>query len=133
MPLRAKSGSEARGPREAASSAQVCSVGVVHLEALKRVLVSMPPVDELARVTELFALLASETRLRILLALAHEELCVCDIAEAVGQSVSATSHQLRSLRQVGLVQHRSEGKLVFYRLCDVDVGSVIARAREVVA
>lgn len=122
-----------RRSRSVDQAAPRCTVNVVHLDALKRVRASTPPDEELARATDLFAVLASETRLRILLALDTEELCVCDLAEAVGQSVSATSHQLRSLRQVGLVQHRSEGKLVFYRLGDVDVGSIITRARELVA
>ncbi len=74
--------------------------------------------DLLQQVAELFKVLAHPTRLRIILALAREEFCVCDMSQLLGLSDSATSHQLQILRRMGLVSYRMEGKLVYYSLRD---------------
>ena len=118
-------------PRTSATSAPVCAADVVHLAAVKRAKKAAPSDEALGRSAELFSVLSSETRLRILLALGSAELCVCDLAQVVGQSVSAISHQLRSLRQLGLVKHRSQGKLVFYSLGDTDLLHMITAAQGV--
>jgi DNA-binding transcriptional ArsR family regulator len=70
-------------------------------------------VEEIA---ETFSALAHPTRVRILQALAHGELCVCEISEVVELSISAASHQLRLLRGLRLVRARHAGKLVYYSL-----------------
>lgn len=74
--------------------------------------------EELAYLAGLFQMLASTTRLRIIEALAEGELCVGDLADLVGVSHSAVSHQLRQLRQMRLVRYRKNGKLALYRLDD---------------
>ncbi|MGQ9866986.1 MAG: ArsR/SmtB family transcription factor [Pseudanabaenaceae cyanobacterium] len=70
---------------------------------------------------EVFALLADPNRLRILSALAQQELCVCDLAAAVTMNESTVSHQLRLLRSQRLVSFRKEKRRVFYRLQDQHV------------
>jgi DNA-binding transcriptional ArsR family regulator len=65
-----------------------------------------------------FRVLGDPTRLRILDALAHGELCVCDIASLINISESAVSHQLRLLRGMRLVRPRRAGRLVYYSLDD---------------
>lgn len=67
---------------------------------------------------ELFKLLAHPTRLQILRALAREELCVCDLAQVLGLSVSATSYQLQAMRRARVVRYRTEGKLAYYRVAN---------------
>lgn len=67
---------------------------------------------------ETFRILGDPTRLRIVDALAEGELCVCDIAEHVGMSESAVSHQLRLLRAQRIVRGRREGRCVYYTLDD---------------
>ena len=52
-------------------------------------------------------------------------MCVCDIAQVLGMSISAISHQLRVLKQARLVKYRREGKTVFYSLSDDHVRSII--------
>lgn len=85
------------------------------------------PADALVmRTTALFAAFADPTRFRILEALAREERCVCDLAELVGVSQSAVSHQLRLLRDRELVTYRREGNRAIYRLADAHVESLIA-------
>ena len=74
--------------------------------------------DAVTDLTETFRALGDPTRVRILDALSHGELCVCDLAALVRMSESAVSHQLRLLRTLRLVRPRREGRMVFYALDD---------------
>ncbi|MCU0566815.1 MAG: metalloregulator ArsR/SmtB family transcription factor [Oculatellaceae cyanobacterium Prado106] len=84
--------------------------------------VSLPqtPLDseKAQRMAEFLGYLADPNRLRILSILAHQEICVGDLAAAVGMNESAVSHQLRTLRAIRLVSSRKQGRHVFYRLQD---------------
>ena len=71
---------------------------------------------QLGELAELYKLLGNATRLKILLALAEQELCVCDVAHVLGLTVAATSHQLKLLRDRGWLAMRNDGKMVYYRL-----------------
>jgi DNA-binding transcriptional ArsR family regulator len=71
--------------------------------------------------TEIFRVLGDGTRVRILDALSASELCVGDIAERLGLSESAVSHQLRLLRSARIVRPRREGRMIFYALDDKHV------------
>lgn len=83
------------------------------VNTLKR---SLPSVNKLTKLAEIFKVLGDTTRAKILLSLSKGELCVCDISHILGLSISAVSHQLRLLRNSGLVRYRSEGKMAFYSL-----------------
>ena len=73
--------------------------------------------ETLQETAQLFAILGDATRLRILSALREgDELCVCDLADILQMQVSAVSHQLRRLRDRGLVQNRREGPTIYYSL-----------------
>jgi DNA-binding transcriptional ArsR family regulator len=67
---------------------------------------------------ELFKVYSGSTRVKVLCALQHSEMCVCDIAVLLGMTKSAISHQLRVLRHARLVKYRKEGKVVYYSLDD---------------
>jgi DNA-binding transcriptional ArsR family regulator len=71
-----------------------------------------------ARLADTFKALSDPTRVRIISALLHDELCVYELVEAVGMSQSAVSHQLATLREMRLVRFRKEGRHVFYALDD---------------
>jgi ArsR family transcriptional regulator len=75
-----------------------------------------------------FRVLGDPTRVRILDALAPGELCVCDIAELVGISESAVSHQLRLLRGMRLVRPRRAGRLVYYAVDDHHILELLKQA-----
>ena len=77
-------------------------------------------------VADVFKLLGDPTRLMILRALGEGELCVCEIAELLGLSVSAISHQLRKLRDRRLVACRMDGRFAHYRLADASLASLLA-------
>lgn len=72
-----------------------------------------------------FKVVGDETRMKILCTLSEGELCVNDIAEAVGMTKSAVSHQLKLLRDEGLIKSRREGKNIFYSLDDQHVVDLI--------
>lgn len=74
--------------------------------------------DDVIDLAETFRALGDPTRVRMLDALSHGELCVCDLAALVGMSESAVSHQLRLLRNLRLVRPRRAGRMVFYALDD---------------
>ncbi len=59
--------------------------------------------------------------MKVLQALAAQELCVCDLANLLGTSESAMSHQLRVLRSRKIVRFRKEGKMAYYTLDDEHV------------
>lgn len=74
-------------------------------------------VDE--RVSALMAALSAPTRIRVLFALLESgELSAGEISKSVSMSESATSHQLRVLRDRGLVKRRREGRAAIYSLAD---------------
>jgi DNA-binding transcriptional ArsR family regulator len=68
--------------------------------------------------TEIFRVLGDPTRVRILDLLSREELCVGDVANRLGVTESAVSHQLRLLRNTRVVRSRREGRMIFYALDD---------------
>lgn len=110
-----------------------CDDRVVHVEAVRAAREALPTGQVLAGLTDLFAALGDPTRLRIIAALASRELCVCDLAAAIGQTESAVSHQLRILRDLGLVRSRREGRLVYYALDDDHVSVLYRHAADHVA
>lgn len=59
---------------------------------------------------------ADETRLRLLMALRHQELCVCQLQALLHLAPSTVSAHLRLLTQAGLIERRREGKWVYVRL-----------------
>ncbi|HEX3017392.1 MAG TPA: metalloregulator ArsR/SmtB family transcription factor [Caproicibacter sp.] len=90
----------------------------IHNELVTKTLQSMPDLDTLFSLAELFKLFGDTTRIRIMCALFNSELCVCDIAEILGMGQSAISHQLRLLRAEHLVRVRRSGKQSYYSLDD---------------
>jgi ArsR family transcriptional regulator len=84
------------------------------------------PVDEVVRdAAEVFQALANPVRIRIMHALTHRELCVGDLARALGLRMSALSHQLAFLRRLKLIAARENGRQTFYRVIDDFVGEVV--------
>ncbi len=110
-----------------------CPDRIVHVEAVRAARASLPDGGVLGNLADFFAALSDPTRLRIVAALAHQELCVCDVAATVGISESAISHQLRTLRQLGLVRTRREGRRVYYALDDDHVSDLYRQGVEHVA
>ena len=107
-----------------------CEVHCVHPEAVARVEAALPDDALIERATTLTKVVSDPTRLRILSALALEELCVCDLAVIAGINESTMSHQLRHLRALGLVTFRKVGRIAYYRLANDHVTRLIADVLE---
>jgi len=108
----------------------MCACEHVHESTVMQKREAMPEETVLYALSELFKVFGDGTRLRILFALEGEETCVCDLAQLLGMTKSAVSHQLKILRQSNLIAYRRVGKNVFYSLADAHVGSVIETALE---
>ena len=76
-------------------------------------------------VADFFKVFGDATRVKMLVLLSQQELCVGELAEAMGMTQSAVSHQLRVLRQNSLVKTRKDGKNVCYSLDDDHVKTVL--------
>lgn len=87
----------------------------------------MPPEEELQDLGEFFKVFGDTTRLKILYVLLCSEMCVYDIANMLGMSQSAISHQLRVLKQMDLVKNRREGKTIFYSLADSHIVTILSQ------
>lgn len=107
-----------------------CAEHANHPSALHQVEHDLPSDESLYDLAELFKVFGDSTRIKILYALFEAELCVCDIAQLLGVSQSAVSHQLRVLKSTRLVKPRREGKAVFYSLADDHVRKIIAQGME---
>jgi DNA-binding transcriptional ArsR family regulator len=102
-----------------------CEVNVVDARKVTNVRRKMHSADAIQLLAETFRVLGDATRVKIVFALVHEELCVCDLATVVGASQSAVSHSLRTLRQMDLVRFRKVGKIAYYSLDDEHIGRLI--------
>jgi DNA-binding transcriptional ArsR family regulator len=96
--------------------ADSCKVICFNVEKVKEVKKSLPTEREFEELVELYAALGNITRLKIIFSLAKGELCVCDIANVLGLSIPATSHQLKYLYERKLLKYRNDGKMVYYSL-----------------
>ena len=102
----------------------------LHEEAVAAVRKQMPDEDDLYDLAELYKVFGDSTRIKILYVLFAAELCVYDIAQLLGMTQSAVSHQLRILTNNKLVKFRREGKTVFYALDDDHVRSILKLGME---
>ena len=109
---------------------ECCGFLCVHENTVAQVLSQMPSDEHLYDLAELFKVFGDSTRIKILYALFESELCVCDIAQLLGLTQSAISHQLRVLKNTRLVKPRRDGKTVFYSLADDHVRRIIAQGME---
>ena len=91
-----------------------CEITQVHQGAVDQVRQVLPPDEVLSDLADLFKIFGDSTRIKILYALLRSELCVCDIADLLGLTQSAISHQLRVLRSSKLVKFRRDGKTLYY-------------------
>lgn len=105
-----------------------CEEYLVHLDNVRQVQQEVLETDKAQRMAEFFSALSDPHRLKLLSALAQQELCVCDLAASVKMGESAVSHQLRVLRSQRLVKYRRQGRNVYYSLAD---DHIIALYREV--
>lgn len=103
---------------------EICEVNCTNIKNINVIKEKMLDEEVFYEISDLFKLFSDSTRIKILWALSIKELCVCDIADSLGMTQSAISHQLRLLKQSKLVKFRKEGKIVYYSLDDEHVHSI---------
>ena len=101
-----------------------------HHSLLDEVHQVIPDDELLCDLADLFKIFADSTRIKILYGLFESEMCVCDIAQLLGMTQSAISHQLQVLKKSKLVKYRREGKTVFYSLADSHVRAILGQGME---
>ncbi len=107
-------------------SPEQCEVECLRPELVLPLLGRVMDAASAEQVSQVFALLADPTRLRILHALSLcDELCVCDLAVLIGSSQSAVSHQLRVLRSHDVIRRRKDGRIMYYTLSDEHVRNAL--------
>ena len=109
---------------------ETCEWVHTHEDIVRKVTQEMPGEEVLYNLAELFKIFGDSTRIKILYVLFASEMCVCDIAQLLGMTQSAISHQLRALKQSRLVKSRREGKTVFYSLADGHVRTILDQGIE---
>ena len=102
----------------------------VHDQVVAQVRETLPPEQTHSDLAELFKIFGDSTRIKILYVLFESEMCVCDIAQLLGMSQSAISHQLQVLKKSKLVKYRRKGKTVFYSLADSHVRTILGQGME---
>ena len=113
-----------------ADCADLCESRTIHEDRIQRAQDSALGTRDIDLATRTFKAMGDPTRLQILWALQHEEMCVCDIAALLDISESAVSHQLRMLRDLDLVANRRDGTILYYRLNDHHVSQLMKLALE---
>ena len=102
-------------------SSDRCAVTTIDTEKVRRAQKDLLDGLTASRLSAVFKALSDPTRLRIVSLLAHHELCVCDVAAALGMTQSAVSHQLHQMREMRLVRKRRDGRMMYYSLDDKHV------------
>ncbi len=104
---------------------ELCSEKCIDQKKVTEPVKTIPDLEDIEQMAQIFKALSDPSRLKIVLALLTQEHCVCDIAVICNQTDSAISHQLRILRTLKIVKNRREGKIIYYSLDDDHVISLI--------
>ncbi len=92
---------------------------------IEKVRKNMPNYNTITDLSDFFKILGDSTRLQILMALERSELCVSELSHLLNMTISAISHQLKSLKNAKLVKLRKAGKTVFYSLDDDHINKLL--------
>jgi ArsR family transcriptional regulator, lead/cadmium/zinc/bismuth-responsive transcriptional repressor len=118
------------GGRATRRSAPVCDVFAQDERQIRRVAARAAAPAEATRVAATFRLLGHPTRVRIVDALRHSDLCVCDLSVLLDMKISTISHQLALLKQHNMVRGRRDGKMIHYSLDDRHVRALYDQCLE---
>ena len=105
-------------------TAEMCDCNVIHENVDEDVKSKMLDNEFITEISTFFKILGDNTRVKILFALDHNEMCVCDIANVLNMTKSSISHQLSYLKDLNIIKSRKSGKEVYYSLDDEHVKEV---------
>lgn len=107
-----------------------CDCDIIHEDKVGEVKKRLLQEDILLEMADFYKALSDSTRIKILDVLYEGEFCVCDISVLINMTKSASSHQLKYLREMNLIKSRRQGKEVYYSLADRHVKEVFEISRE---
>ena len=108
----------------------ICEIKSIRTELLDEITNKIEDDNIIQKTSELFKLLGDPNRIKIILALGHHELCVCELSLLIDMSQSSVSHQLRHLRNANIVKFRKENKQIFYSLTDRKILKILKEGEE---
>lgn len=85
---------------------------------------ALPQEEKMEAIGRIFQALSDPTRWKIILTLTKHELCVADLAEILGVSLSGILHHLKGLRDNRIVKFRRDGNTIYYSVDDAHVGNL---------
>ena len=100
------------------NSEDICEIKTIRSDIISEIKNKMENTDSIGKICNLFKILGDVNRVKIIMALQYEELCVCELSLILDMSQSSVSHQLRQLRNSNIVKFRKNNKHVFYSLAD---------------
>ena len=109
----------------------VCEIKSIRQDILNELSKEMATDETYENISKIFKILGDYNRLRIITALNHEELCVCELSLLLDMSQSSISHQLRLLRHNNIVKFKKENKKVFYSLNKKEFYDLIKKGEEI--
>ena len=107
-----------------------CECDIINEDKVGEVKKRLLHEDILLEMADFYKALSDSTRIKILDVLYEGEFCVCDISVLINMTKSATSHQLKYLREMNLIKSRRQGKEVYYSLADRHVKEVLEISRQ---
>lgn len=107
-----------------------CGHGKEHGERVIKAKKDIPCDDDLQKVCNIFRVLSEPSRMKIVWALREGEMCVYHIVEACGGNQSAVSHQLRVLKDNGVIKCRREGQNILYSIADGHIEEILKMSEE---
>jgi len=105
---------------------EVCDCRMINPRVVEETRAKIEEVKIFSKMADFYKIMGDETRMKIIYALMQNELCVNDIANVVSMSKSSVSHQLRKLREYGVLKNRRDGKEVYYSLDDDHVVEIFS-------
>ena len=112
------------------SSRDLCEIKSIRSDLIDEISHKMKEDDTIQKTCSLFKLLGDTNRVKIILALQYNELCVCELSLLLDMSQSSVSHQLRHLRNADIVKFRKENKQIFYSLANEDIIEILEKGEK---
>lgn len=107
-----------------------CEETIIHPDIVEKLKKELLTEQKSYKLSEFFKIFGDLTRIRIIQLLSLQELCVCDIATILNISQSATSHQLKILRQFDVAKPRKDGKMMYYSISDEHIKNIFTNGVE---
>ena len=106
-----------------------CNVKPLHEPLVKIIKKNMDSDENITILSEYFKMFCDPTRLKIIEALLISEMCVCDMANAINLNQSTLSHQIQTLKYMGILKYRKDGKIIYYSIKDESIKEILKITR----